>query len=182
VAVETAELAVEGELLLGEEGQFGDVGIALGFSDLGAELAEPGGDPALLDLLDGALDLGLGGRVGFAEEGLRQEGALGRVLDYIHGILRLAEGERLKCRMRGKMLKPGGLVLDGLGGDAAGFGVVRVNGGECAEEDAFDFGEGGGARLDAVAALEGGLAELFAEDGGVDAELLGGVGGELVAG
>jgi len=80
------------------------------------------------------------------------------------------------------MLKPGGLVGKSLGGEAAGVFVLGVADGEGAEEDALDLGEGGGAGFDVVAAAKGSLAELFAENGGVDAELLGGVDGELIAG
>src|SRR6202050_645589 len=50
------EGAVEIELLLGEQGQGGVVAAALGFSDLGAEVADAALDGALLNLLQGAFD------------------------------------------------------------------------------------------------------------------------------
>jgi hypothetical protein len=54
--------------------------------------------------------------------------------------------------------------------------------GQGAEQDALDLGERGGPSLDVVAAAERGLAQFFAQNGRVDAQLLRGVGGELVAG
>src|SRR5258707_13625529 len=63
-----------------------------------------------------------------------------------------------------------------------GAGGVVLGKDEGAEEDAF--GLAGGVVVvgaDTFDALGGGLFELLAEDGGVDAEFLCGVGGELVA-
>ncbi len=67
-----------------------------------------------------------------------------------------------------------------VGGEVAG--GVGVGQDEGAEQDALGLADGllavGGQ---AFGALGGGLLELLAQEGGVDAELLGGVGGELVA-
>ena len=59
---------------------------------------------------------------------------------------------------------------------------LGVGDGQGAEQDPLDLGERCGAGFDVVAAAERGLAQLFAQDGGVDAQLLRGVGGKLVAG
>src|SRR5207253_3342376 len=65
------------------------------------------------------------------------------------------------------------------GGDVLGRGVFSND--KSAEEDAFGLAGGVVAvGANAFDALGGGLFELLAEDGGVDAEFLGGVGGELV--
>ncbi len=67
-----------------------------------------------------------------------------------------------------------------VGGEGAGGIVLGKD--EGAEEDALGLAGGVvGVGADAFDALGGGLFELLAEDGGVDAEFLRGVGGELVA-
>ena len=178
-----AQRAVELELLLGEQGQFGD-------SRRGARLRRSGragraggarwrapespGWRSRTSLASGGLTS--------AEQGLGQQGALGRVFDHVHGVAGLAAGERLQGREGAKMLKPSGLLGEGLGGEAAGALDLGVGDGEGAEQDPLDFSEGGGASFDVVAAAESGLAQLFAQDGRVDAQLLRGVGGKLVAG
>jgi hypothetical protein len=141
------------------------VGAAFGFGDEDAEVAEPGGDGALFDFLDGALDFdGLGGP-GFGEESFGEEGALGGVFDDVHGIVGLTIGEGQQGGCCAERLKGGGLLKDGLGGEAACVFAVGVGDGEGAQENTFDFSERGGAGFNVVTALEGGLAELFAEDG-----------------
>jgi len=88
--MELAQGAVEVEFLLGEQGEFGKVATALGFGDEGAELALPVLDGTLLDLLDGAADFAGFRRLDFGEEGFGQEGALGLVVDDLHGVAGLA--------------------------------------------------------------------------------------------
>ena len=73
---------------------------------------------------------------------------------------------------------------DELGRRRAGGRGLSLGQDKGTEEDAFGLAggldsDGGGA--DAFDLGGGGLADLLAEDGGLDAELLGGVGGELVA-
>jgi hypothetical protein len=153
VVVEAAEFAVEGELLLGEEGELGVVGAAFGFGDEDAQVAQFGLDGAFFDLLDGALDFdGLGG-LGLGKEGFGEESALGGVFDDVHGVVCLAISEGKEGWSGTQLLEPGGLLEDGLGGEAAGIFAVGVGDGEGAEEDTLDFSEGGHARFDVVAAF-----------------------------
>ena len=72
--------------------------------------AQPVLDRPLLDLLDRALHLALFGRSRLAEQRLRQQRALRLILHHVHRIAGLARGQRLKRRIRAKMLKPGGLL------------------------------------------------------------------------
>jgi hypothetical protein len=163
--VEFAEGAVEGELFLGEDGELGVVGAAFGFGDEDAEVAQLGRDGALLDLLDCALDFDGLRRLGFGKESFGEESALGGIFDDFHGIVCLTIGESEEGLGGTKRFKAGGLLKDGLGGKAAGLFAVGVGDGEGAEQNAFYFGEGCSARLDAVATFEGGLAKLFAKHG-----------------
>ena len=80
----------------------------------------------------------------------------------------------------GEALVPLGVMGELVGGEGAGRVVFGED--EGAEEDAFGLAGGVvGVGADAFDALGGGLFEFLAEDGGVDAEFLCGVGGELVA-
>jgi hypothetical protein len=163
--VQLAEGTVELELLLGQNGEFGEVAAALGFGDLGAEVALAVLDGALVDLLDGAPDFKRFGRLDFGQKGLGQQRALGRIFDYIHGVAGLAAGKGLQAGIGAKMLKPSRLLGQGLGRDAAGVFILGVVDGEGAQEDALDFSQSGGSRLNVVAAAEGGLAQFFAQHG-----------------
>lgn len=84
--VEAAEFAVEGGFALGEEGDFGPVGAAFGFGDLGAELALVVLDAADLKAVDGAEDFSDGWGIVFSHEGLGEEGELVGILDGGHGV------------------------------------------------------------------------------------------------
>ena len=80
------------------------------------------------------------------------------------------------------MLKPGRLLDDGLGGKAARVFAFGVGDGQGAEQDTLHFCKDAGFNFDVVAATQRGLANLFSENSRVDAELLRGVVGKLVAG
>src|SRR5207247_356149 len=89
-------------------------------------------------------------------------------------------GESFEECGRGETVVPLGVVRELAGGEGASRVVLGED--ESAEKDAFGFAGGVvSVRADAFDALGGGLFELLAEDGGVDAEFLCGVGGELVA-
>ncbi len=89
-------------------------------------------------------------------------------------------GESFEERGGGEAFVPLGVLGELVGGEGTGGIVLGKN--EGAEEDAFGFAGGVvGVSVDAFDALGGGLFKLLAEDGGVDAEFLCGVGGELVA-
>ena len=66
MGVEASQGAVLFHFALGEDGYFGVVGAALGFGDLGADVADLVLDEALALAEDGPGDGGLGGRGGFA--------------------------------------------------------------------------------------------------------------------
>ena len=65
--MQLAQRAVQLQLLLGQQGQLSVVAAALGFGDQLAQLALATHDGPLVNLLDGALDLALLGRLGFGE-------------------------------------------------------------------------------------------------------------------
>ena len=80
------------------------------------------------------------------------------------------------------MLKPRGLLGQRLCGQSPRALELRIVDGQGAEQHPLDLGERRGPRFDVVAAAERGLAQLLAQHGRVDAQLLRGVGGKLVAG
>lgn len=93
LTVQLAETAVEIEFLLGQAGEFGVVGAALGLGDEGAELALTMLDGALVDLLNCTTDFnGIGG-LNFGQKRLGEQGALGLVFDNFHGVAGLTAGQ-----------------------------------------------------------------------------------------
>ena len=180
--MEGAEGAVDGHFLLGEQGQLGKVASPFGFANLRAHLPLASDHGALLNLLDGAEDFVDFRGLGFSKECFREEGALRGVFDGFHGVCGSARGEGLQGAVSAEVLKPCGLLGDGGGGGAARGFKLGIGDGEGAKQNSLHFRECGGAGFDAVATFESGLTQFLAQDGRVDAELLGGVGGELVAG
>lgn len=163
--MEVAEGAVEGELSLGEDGELGVIGLAFGFGDEGAEVAELRRDGAFFDFLNCALDFDGLGKLCLRKKRFGEKSALGGVFDDVHWVAGLAIGECDEGWRGAERLKESGLLENGLRREAAGVFAVGVGDGEGTQENALDFSEGGGARLDVVAALEGGLAKLFAKHG-----------------
>ncbi len=87
-----------------------------------------------------------------------------------------ASSQGRKGRKCAKLLKPSRLLGDSVSRHAPRFsGAPDLSIAERPEQNAFNFGEGGGLHLDVIAPLERCLAKLFAEHRGVDAELLGGI-------
>ena len=163
--VQLPERAVQIELLLGQQRQLGVVAAALGFGDEGAEVAQAAFNGPLLDLLDGALDFVLLGWFGLSQQRLGQQSLLRRVFDHVHGVVGLAVGERLHGRKGAKVLKPGRLPVERIGRQSARRLVFRVGDGQSSEQHPLHFAERSGARLDAVATAERGLAQFLAQDG-----------------
>lgn len=62
------------------------------------------------------------------------------------------------------MLKPCWLLGEGLDGELACLAIFGVVDGEGAQQDALDLGEHRGAGLDVIAAAQGSLPQLFAQD------------------
>jgi hypothetical protein len=106
LVVQLAEGSVEGELLLGEDGELGVVGAAFSFGDEDAEVAQLGRYGALLDFLDGALDFDGLGRLCLRKKRLGEEGALGWVLNDVHGIVCLTIGESKQGWGCAQLFKP----------------------------------------------------------------------------
>ena len=129
--------------------------------------------------------LRIGCRVGFVLQGAGEQdptvlgsGAASRGL----GGMRRERGSRASRSQTsgGQAVVPVGVLGELFGGECSGRVVLGKD--EGAEEDALGFACGiVGVRANALDALGRGLLELLAEDGGVDAEFLRGVGGELVA-
>jgi len=157
--------AVKVQLLLSEDNELGKVAAAFGFGNIGAHVAKLGFQGALLNLLDGAFDFGLFGRLGLGQQDLGEQCALSRVFHYIHGVVGSAAGQGLERRKSAKMLKERWLRGDGLGGESAGLQVFGVRDRESAEQNSLHLGQCRGLGFDSVTALEGGLTEFFAEDG-----------------
>jgi len=164
--------------------------VALGLGEEVAYLALAALHPAAFEGVEGVGDV-LGGGVaggvvvrgdGDGFEGAGEQGAGGVVGG---GIKRVGGGggvgEDVEELAGGEAVDVLGMLDQLLGGELAG--GVGFGQDEGAEEDAFGLAGGiaRGGRADAFDFGGGGLADLLAKDGGFDAELLGGVGGELVA-
>ena len=104
--VQLSQRPVQLKLLLRQHGQFGVVAAALGLGNERAELALAALDGCLLRLLDGTRHLRLGRHLGFSQQRLSKQPALGVVWDGFHGVLGAAAGQCLQSRIRCKPLKP----------------------------------------------------------------------------
>ena len=165
------------------------VAAAVGFGDLGAEFALAAFQAAVLEGVEGAFDLlgqrwrslGCGGGVVFvlsARARCARSSSVDAASSGLGGAGALARASS-RSAVAGRSYHSG-CSASCVGGEMrAGSDLGQDQG---AEQDALGFGGGLGAvRADAGGALGGGLFEFLAEQGGVDAQLLRGVGGELVA-
>ncbi len=183
-----AEFAIDLEFFCGELCEHLLVAAAVGFGDEGAEFALAAFEVAVLEGVEGVFDL-LG-------QGLSVGGALG-------------SSACSRARARRTWLCWSGAASSGLGGAGAlervsrsaaegrlsyhsgwseSWSAARVRAGSCSGRTrarrrtrSVSLAGSWVVGADAFDALGGGLFELLAEDGGVDAEFLRGVGGELVA-
>jgi len=165
------------------------VAAPVGFGDEGAELALTAFEVTVFEGMKRILYLfGHGLRVGRASVGLvcmlecegeeSSAGLIGRSVEWVGWRGGIGEGFEERCGW--EAVVPVGVLDELLGGEGA-CGVV-LGKDEGVEEDALGFAGGVlRVRADAFDALGRSLFELLTKSGGVDAEFLRGVGGELVA-
>ena len=111
-----------------------------------------------MNLLDGALDFVLLGRLGLGQQRFGQQCPLRLVLDRVHRVASLAEAERLQRREDAQMLKPRGLLCQSPCGQPARLLELRIVDGQRPQQHPLDFGQRRRPRLNVVAPAQRGLA------------------------